>query len=77
MGLRRLARRVPVKSRVLLWLEARGKTQYWLATKVGIGPTMMSQILNGSRVPSLPVAKRLEDLTGIKATDFIPQEGRP
>jgi transcriptional regulator with XRE-family HTH domain len=64
-------KRVPVKHRIRTWLRGRGQSQQWLADELGITASYVAMILNGRRTPSLPVAKRLEDLTGIPATAFI------
>ncbi len=60
-----------IKSRVGAWLLERQQTQRWLAEMVHVTPAYLAMILNRQRTPSLPVAKRLQDLTGIAATDFI------
>jgi transcriptional regulator with XRE-family HTH domain len=60
-----------VKHRISTWLRAGGHTQQWLADELGITASYVAMILNGHRTPSLPVAKQLEDLTGIPATAFI------
>lgn len=61
----------PIKWRIQGWLGTGGHTQRWLARQVGVTPQYVAMILNGRRTPSLVVAKRLQDLTGIPATDFI------
>jgi transcriptional regulator with XRE-family HTH domain len=60
-----------IKHRIHTWLRAGGHNQRWLAGELGITASYVTMILNGRRTPSLQVAKRLEDLTGIPATAFI------
>jgi transcriptional regulator with XRE-family HTH domain len=60
-----------LKRRVVGWLRNGGHTQRWLAQEIRVSPSYVAMILSGRRTPSLPVAKRLQDLTGIPATDFI------
>jgi transcriptional regulator with XRE-family HTH domain len=62
-------KRPPVKERVRDYLRANDMTQEQLAEQVGVVPGHLSDILNG-KTPSLPVAVRLENLTGIPARDF-------
>lgn len=68
--LRRIVK-IPIKARVRLALRRGHHTQRWLARRLGVSPQYIAMILNGRRTPSLVLAKRLEDLTGIRATDFI------
>lgn len=59
-----------VKTRATMWLRARGLTQGWLAHELGVSPAYVWMILNGKRTPSLSIAKQLQDITGIAATEF-------
>ena len=61
----------PIRARVTDWLRERRHTQRWLARRLRVSPSYVAMILNGRRTPSLLLAKRLQDLTGIPATDFI------
>ena len=63
-----------VKIRVRAWLKERAQTQEWLAGELGISAAHLSQILGGTRTPSLDVAARLETTTGIPMRDFLPVE---
>lgn len=63
---------IPLKYRVRSWLDGQGKSQKWLAAQVGVHPAYLANILAGSRCPSLAVAKKLEDITGIPAGEFLP-----
>lgn len=51
-------------------LRDRGITQKELAAELGIHETHLSAILAGRDFPSLSLAVRLENLTGIPARDF-------
>lgn len=62
---------VPVKRRIRIWLAKHDKTQTDLAIEIGIRPSHLSSILSGTRAPSLKVAKRLEEITRIRATAFV------
>jgi len=59
-----------VKDRVMLWLQARHHNQRWLAEQLGVSTAYIAMILSGARTPSLGVARRLEAITGIDATEF-------
>jgi transcriptional regulator with XRE-family HTH domain len=61
----------PIKARIQLWLRDGRHTQRWLAQQLGVTPTYVSMLLNARRTPSLRIAKRLEDLTGIPAIAFV------
>ena len=45
-------------------------TQAALAEQVGISGAHLSQILSGDEQPSLTVAAKLQDITGVSARDF-------
>ena len=45
-----------------------GESRSAWADKIGISRSYLSDILNGNKVPSLPVAVRIERLTGGKVT---------
>jgi plasmid maintenance system antidote protein VapI len=64
---------VTIKARVVQWLHDQQppRTQMWLAKQLKVSPQYVAMILNGRRTPSLPIALRLEDLTGIPAKEFI------
>ena len=76
MHRRPLSSRVPVKYRVRIWLDARGKNQKWLAATLKVSETYLTLILGGHSCPSLRLAAKLEALTGIPAVDFCPEGGR-
>ena len=61
---------MPIKHRMLRWLGKRGHTQRWLAREIHVSPSYVAMILNGRRTPSLLIATRLQELTGIPAKDF-------
>lgn len=59
------------KARVLKVLaRTPGKSQNDLAREIGITPAYFSMILSGDRRPSLPIAIKLEQFTGIPAEEF-------
>jgi transcriptional regulator with XRE-family HTH domain len=59
-----------VKKRIRAGLKRKKHTQQWLAGQLGISKSHMSQILSGQRRPSLTLALRLEELTGVPVRDF-------
>jgi len=54
-----------------VWLYQHGRTQAWLADKVGVSSNYVTMILSGTRTPSLRVAKRLQEVTWISAVEFF------
>lgn len=65
------------RAQIHRWLRERGKTQNWLAAEVGITPSYLSLILAGRREPSLRVAVRLEQVTGVSASEFCTTRSGP
>jgi len=63
-----------VKARIRRWLDKRGRNQEWLAEQLGISEGMLSQILNRQRQPSLAVAVKLEEITGLRPRDLVGEE---
>lgn len=57
--------------------ERLGLTQGQLGAKVGLTRTMITQIENGTRVPSLEKAMRLSRETGLAVEKFLPPQGTP
>jgi len=57
--------------RLRVWLKASKRSQSSLARELRISPGYITMLLAGARTPSLEVAKRLQDVTGIPATAFI------
>ena len=57
------------KRRIRVWLAQQGKSQEWLAGKVGISPSLLSLILSGRRIPSVAIAKQVYQLTNVKLYD--------
>jgi transcriptional regulator with XRE-family HTH domain len=53
------------------WLYKHGRTQAWLADQVGVSANYITMILSGARTPSLKVATKLADITGIPSRKFI------
>ena len=62
-----------VKHKLGLWLARKHMTQKRFAAMVPVSETYLTLILNGEKCPSLPLAKRLEALTGIGASLFCPE----
>lgn len=52
------------------WLDRSRMTQRELAELAGISEAMVSRILSGQNTPSLPVALRLAELTGVPIKQF-------
>lgn len=59
-----------VKKRVRAGLKRKKHTQEWLAAQLGISKSHMSMILSGQRRPSLTLALKLEELTGVPVREF-------
>ena len=64
----------PTKARMRAWLKRHGMTQASLCAELSISPAHLSQILSGTRTPSLELAFRLQERTGISARSFLPIE---
>ncbi len=47
------------------WLEKTGKTQTWLANKIGVAACTVSLYANGYRPIPVPVGLKIEQLTKI------------
>jgi len=63
-----------LRERVAGYLTATGKSQAELARTCGISPQRLQQILDGDSQPSLVLALRLEDVTGIPVRYFATGE---
>lgn len=59
-----------LRDRVKGFLVAAGISQNELARRCGTSPQRMQQILDGDSMPSLALALRFEDITGISARTF-------
>lgn len=55
------------------WRSQHGKTQEQLATDLGVVASHLSQIENGDRSPSLALAAKLSEKTGIPIGSFVKQ----
>lgn len=62
---------VTLRERVGGYLTAANISQNELARRCGISPQRMQQILDGDSMPSLALAIRFEDLTGIPVRAFL------
>lgn len=56
-----------LSAQVERWLAANHQTQADLARACGVTRQRIGQVLDGTAVPSLALAVRLEDVTGIPA----------
>lgn len=54
-------------------LMDRGIKQTWLADRAGITDTALSEIVTGKRTPTLPVAKRIARVLGLRIEDIWPE----
>ena len=61
----------PLRERVLGFLTAASISQNELARRCGVSPQRMQQILDGDSMPSLALAIRFEDVTGIPVRAFL------
>lgn len=59
-----------IKQRVRAGLKRKKRTQVWLAGQLGISTSHLSMILSGTRRPSLVLALRLEEATGVSVREF-------
>lgn len=53
------------------WMKGEGESDETLAPKLGVSRVQVSRIRRGVNRPSLTVAAKLEELTGIPAWDFL------
>lgn len=56
-------------------MKANGVRQVDLAPQFGITQAHLSRILTGTRVPSLELAVRIANLTGIPVASLLPSSG--
>ena len=56
---------------IKLWLFKHDRNIEWLAQQVGVSASYITMILAGRRTPSLKLAKKLAETTGVAATKFI------
>ncbi len=59
------------KRRFERWLRRARLTQAELAAELGVSNSYIAMIVCGQRTPSLPMAKRLAERTGMAVLDFI------
>ncbi len=53
------------------WLSENGKSDAWLASQVGVSRPFITRIRNRDRQPSLPVALKLSEATGLPLSAFL------
>jgi transcriptional regulator with XRE-family HTH domain len=68
----RIVTKTTGQRRLVAWLKTSRQSQRALAREIQVSPGYVTHLIKGVRTPSLRVAKRLQDLTGIPATDFTP-----
>lgn len=56
------------------YFEQTGETQESLATTLRISRSYMSLLVSGDRQPALPLAVRIEELTGVPVAALVAQE---
>lgn len=54
-----------------MYLEKSGDSQRALAKRVGVGPSHLSHIIAGRRLPSLPLAARLAEAANIPIESLL------
>lgn len=63
-----------MKSRLNDIIEERGIKKGWVAEKVGISRTTISQLTNEKSLPTLPVAYRIAKLLNVKIEEIWYEE---
>lgn len=60
------------------WIERRELQQQEAASLIGISSSFLSHILNGHRLPTLPIAVLIEETAGIRCASWVPKrDGKP
>ena len=54
------------------YMDRSGERPSTLARRLGVEPSTVTRILNGERKPSVELAKRIENLTGISRAELRP-----
>jgi len=62
--------RASAPQRLRKYIQREKVTQAAVAAELGVSGGHLSDILSGKELPSLALAVRIEDLTGIPARDF-------
>lgn len=52
-------------------LEKAGMTQRKFASECGISREHMNYVINGDRLPSIPLLRRMSDILGVTADELI------
>lgn len=52
-------------------LEEKGKTNNWLADKLGVDPVTISRYVNSHRQPSMETLQAIAKALGVKVKDLI------
>lgn len=58
------------KSTLRLLIDSRGLRYSWVAQKVGVAPSTLTQLMNGSRRARADVAERLAALLEVRVCDL-------
>jgi transcriptional regulator with XRE-family HTH domain len=53
------------------WFERSGHTQRAIAERLGVTEAHLSRLISGERQPSLPLAVKISELTGVPASDLL------
>jgi putative transcriptional regulator len=72
--LKNILRSLKVKSRLKEIMKDEGRTQKWLAEKVGVSMTTISSIINEKSIPTLPLAMRIAKILGKSIEDIWYEE---
>lgn len=60
-----MANALTAKQAVRVFLATHGKTQVWLAGRLKVSQSTLSEVLSGHRQPSAELAEKLAKLTGV------------
>lgn len=55
-------------------MKEQGRTQTWLTEKAGVNKSTISDIVNGKRIPTLPVAIRIAKSIGVSVEEIWLEE---
>lgn len=59
------------RNRIKEALDAKGKTQVWLADELGVDPVTINRYIKGSRQPSLETLASIAKKLGVPGKDLI------
>ena len=61
----------PTQNPLLVWLEANGRNQRWLATKLAISESVVSRLIAGHAVPRPDTLLAIQTLTGVGPSELL------